>query len=344
MSFTIKEALTRCIEHREIFADEMRSLMHSMMQGIITPAQISALLIGLRVKKETIGEITAAAEVMRELALPVEVVDKTHLIDIVGTGGDNSYTFNISTAAMFVTAAAGAKVAKHGNRSVSSHSGSADVLEALGVNIMLSPSQIAACIAETGIGFMFAPHHHTSMRHVISIRHELGIRTLFNILGPLTNPANAPCVLMGVFHPDLVGIQIRVLQRLGTQRALVVYGQDGIDEISLGAETLIGELKHGEIHEYVLHPEDFGLQKKALKHFRVENPKQSCTMLVNAITPSHSDMSYTRDIVCLNSAAALYVSGIAADIHQGIKYAYNAITSGAAYAKLKQFIQLTQTY
>ena len=343
MSFTVQEALTRCIEHREIFADEMRTLIRDMLQGRLTTAQISALLLGLRVKKETIGEIAAAAEVMRELATPVDIVDKQHLVDIVGTGGDNAHSFNISTTAMFVTAAAGAKVAKHGNRGISSRSGSADVLEALGANILLTPAQIAKCVADTGIGFMFAPNHHPTMRQIAPIRQELGVRTLFNILGPLTNPARAPYILMGVFHPDLVGIQIRVLQRLGAQRALVVYGQDGLDEISLGADTLVGELRNGEVFEYVLRPENFNLQKTSLEHFKVTNPQQSCAMLRDALTPDIPRMEHVRDLVCFNSAAALYVAGIAKDMRQGLEYARTAITSGAAYAKLEQFVRFTQT-
>lgn len=343
MSFTIQDALTRCIEHREIFADEMRTLIRDMLQGRFTTAQISALLLGLRVKKETIGEIAAAAEVMRELAIPVNIVDKQYLVDIVGTGGDNAHSFNISTTAMFVTAAAGAKVAKHGNRGISSRSGSADVLEALGVNILLTPDQIASCVADTGIGFMFAPNHHPTMRQIAPIRHGLGVRTLFNILGPLTNPAKAPHILMGVFHPDLVGIQIRVLQRLGAQRAMVVYGQDGLDEISLGADTLVGELRNGVVSEYLLRPEDFNVQKISLEHFKVSSPQQSCAMLRDALTPDVPQMEHVRDLVCLNSAAALYVAGLVEDMHQGLDSARRAIRSGAAYAKLEQFVRFTQT-
>jgi anthranilate phosphoribosyltransferase len=250
MSITVQEALQRTIEHREIFHDEMLSLMRQIMSGEVSPVMIAALTTGLRVKKETIGEIAAAAQVMRELSTKVDVPDREHLVDIVGTGGDSSHTFNISTASMFVAAGAGARVAKHGGRSVSSKSGSADVLEALGANIMLSPSQVAACIAETGVGFMFAPSHHTAMKHAGPVRKELGIRTIFNILGPLTNPAGASNQLIGVFHQDLVGIHIRVLKQLGSTHALVVYGRDGMDEVSLGAATMVGELKDGEIREY----------------------------------------------------------------------------------------------
>ncbi|MBU6483634.1 MAG: anthranilate phosphoribosyltransferase, partial [Betaproteobacteria bacterium] len=247
MSITLQDALQRTIEHREIFHDEMLSIMRRIMRGEVSPVMIAALTIGLRVKKETIGEITAAAQVMREFASNVEVADPGSLLDIVGTGGDASHTFNISTASMFVAAAAGARVAKHGNRSVSSKSGSADALEALGANIMLTPAQVAACIERTGVGFMFAPTHHGAMKHAAPVRKELGVRTIFNILGPLTNPAGAANHLIGVFHPDLVGIHVRVLQRLGSRRAIVVWGKDGMDEVSLGAATMVGELCDGEI-------------------------------------------------------------------------------------------------
>ncbi|EWS53514.1 Anthranilate phosphoribosyltransferase [Methylibium sp. T29] len=252
-------ALQRTIEHREIFHDEMLHLMRRIMSGEMSPVMIAALAVGLRVKKESIGEIAAAATVMREFATPVPVADTEHLVDLCGTGGDAAHTFNISTTAMFVAAAAGARVAKHGGRSVSSTSGSADVLEALGASIDLAPAQVAECLAESGIGFMFAPNHHPAMKHAGPVRKELGVRTIFNILGPLTNPAGAPNQLMGVFHPDLVGIQVRVLQRLGSRHVLVVYGMNGMDEISLSGETLIGELKDGEVREYTVHPSDFGL-------------------------------------------------------------------------------------
>lgn len=344
--FTIQEALLRCIEHREIFADEMRLLMRSMLQGQFSAAQIGALLLGLRTKKETIGEITAAAEVMRELASQVPLENSDHLVDIVGTGGDGSHTFNISTATMFVAAAAGAKVAKHGNRSVSSTSGSADVLEALGANIRLAPQQVADCIAGTHIGFMFAPNHHAAMRYVAGVRQELGVRTIFNILGPLTNPAGAKNFLMGVFHPDLVGIQVRVLQRLGAQRALVVYGRDGMDEISLGGPTLIGELIDGQIVEYELSPEELGLKRANIHRLQVDNIEQSRAMLLSAIDPAitadDDDLNPAREIVCLNSGAALYIAGLVDNIGQGVMVARATIASGAARAKLDQFIQFTQ--
>ena len=257
-AITPQEALQRVIEHREIFHDEMLHIMRLIMGGEMSPVLMAAFISALRVKKETIGEITAAAQVMREFSTKVQVADTKHMVDIVGTGGDGSHTFNISTCSMFVAAAAGAKVSKHGGRSVSSKSGSADVLESLGVQINLPPDQIAACLKEVGIGFMFAPNHHPAMKNVAPVRKELGVRTLFNILGPLTNPAGAPNILMGVFHPDLVGIQVRALERLGAEHALVVYGQDGLDEVSLGAATLVGELKNGKITEYQIHPEDCG--------------------------------------------------------------------------------------
>ncbi|MEO8122236.1 MAG: anthranilate phosphoribosyltransferase, partial [Rhodoferax sp.] len=256
---TPQEALLRTIEHREIFHDEMLHIVRQIMNGEWSPVMIAAFITGLRVKKETIGEITAAAQVMREFSTKVHVADKTHLVDIVGTGGDGSHTFNISTCAMFVAAAADAQVSKHGGRSVSSKSGSADVMESLGININLSPEAIAKCIEQVGVGFMFAPNHHPAMKNVAPVRKELGIKTIFNLLGPLTNPAGAPNILMGVFHPDLVGIQVRALQRLGAEHAVVVYGKDGMDEVSLGAATLVGELKNGEITEYEIHPEDFGM-------------------------------------------------------------------------------------
>ena len=272
MPISNSDALARTIDHREIFHDEMLSLVRRIMSGDMSPVMMAAVLVGLRVKKETIGEITAAAQVMREFSSKVDVADRTHLVDIVGTGGDGSHTFNISTCSMFVAAACGARVSKHGNRSVSSKSGSADVLEALGLPLTLSPAQIAASIEATGIGFMFAPNHHPAMKNVAPVRKELGIRTIFNILGPLTNPADAPNILMGVFHPDLVGIQVRALQRLGAEHAVVVYGKDGMDEVSLGAATMVGELKDGEVREYEIHPEDFGFTMASNRALRVETP------------------------------------------------------------------------
>ena len=336
---TAQEALQRTIEHREIFHDEMLHVMRLIMSGEMSPVMMASLITGLRVKKETIGEITAAAQVMREFSTKVEVADKTHLVDIVGTGGDGSHTFNISTCAMFVAAAAGARVSKHGGRSVSSKSGSADVLELLGININLPPSGIARCIEEVGIGFMFAPSHHPAMKNVAPIRKELGIRTIFNILGPLTNPASAPNILMGVFHPDLVGIQIRALQRLGAEHALVVYGKDGMDEISLGAATVVGELKNGEITEYEIHPEDFAMPMASNRALRVETAEQSKTMLLGVLD---NQPGAPRDIVILNAGAALYAANVAVSMREGIALARAALESGAAKARLQQFTSMTQ--
>jgi len=339
MPITNTEALTRVIEHREIFHDEMLALMRRIMAGEMSPTMTAALLIGLRVKKETIGEITAAAQVMREFATKVDVADRTHLVDIVGTGGDGSHTFNISTCSMFVAAAAGARVSKHGGRSVSSKSGSADVLEALGVPMTLSPKAVAQSIADTGIGFMFAPNHHPAMKNVAPVRRELGVRTLFNILGPLTNPADAPNILMGVFHPDLVGIQVRALQRLGAEHAVVVYGRDGMDEVSLGAATMVGEFKDGAIREYEIHPEDFGLTMASNRALRVDTPEQSMALLQAVLA---NEPGPARDIVLLNAGAALYAANVVPDIAAGIARAREALASGAAQAKLRQFVARTK--
>lgn len=312
--------------------------MRLIMRGEMSPVMMAALITGLRVKKETIGEITAAAQVMREYSTKVFVADKTHLVDIVGTGGDGSHTFNISTCSMFVAAAAGAKVSKHGGRSVSSKSGSADVLESLGVNINLPPERIAQCVAEVGIGFMFAPNHHPAMKNVAPVRKEMGVRTLFNILGPLTNPADAPNILMGVFHPDLVGIQVRALQRLGAEHALVVYGKDGMDEVSLGAATVVGELKNGEISEYEIHPEDFGMTMASHRNLRVETPEQSKAMLLGVLDNDHGA---ARDIVILNAGATLYAANVADSMAAGLVLARKAIESGAAKAKLQALVDAT---
>ena len=339
MPITPQEALQRTIEHREIFHDEMLKIMRMIMNGELSPVMTAALITGLRVKKETIGEITAAAQVMREFSTKVKVANAANLVDIVGTGGDGAHTFNISTCAMFVAAAAGAKTAKHGGRSVSSKSGSADVVEALGANLNLTPEQIARSIEEVGIGFMFAPNHHPAMKNVAPVRKELGIRTIFNILGPLTNPAGAPNILMGVFHSDLVGIQVRALQRLGAEHAVVVYGRDGMDEISLGASTLVGELKNGQITEYEIHPEDFGLQMASNRALRVDTPEQSLAVLRGVLD---NQPGAARDIVMINAGAALYAANVASSIAEGIERAREAIASGAAKAKLAQFVAFSQ--
>jgi anthranilate phosphoribosyltransferase len=339
MDISPTEALGRCIDHREIFHDEMLGLWRRLMQGELTPVQIAGLLVGLRVKKETVGEIAAAAQIMREFSTKVEVADQRHLVDIVGTGGDGAQTFNISTAAMFIAAAAGARVAKHGNRGVSSKSGSADVLEALGAVIDLAPAQVASCLEETGIGFMYAPNHHAAMRHAAPVRRELGVRTIFNILGPLTNPAGAPNQLLGVFHPDLVGIQVRVLQQLGSRHALVVHGKDGMDEVSLGAATLVGELRDGEVREYEIHPEDFGLGMASYRGLRADDAMESRARVIEALDGSPGPAGA---IVSLNAGVALYAADCVGSIAEGVVQARAAIASGAALRKLDAFVALTQ--
>ena len=341
MTFTAQEALQRTIDHREIFYDEMLSLMRQIMAGEVSPVMTAAILTGLRVKTETIGEIAAAATVMRELSTKVVVPPDSNFLDVVGTGGDGSHTFNISTATIFVAAAAGAKVAKHGGRSVSSKSGSADVLESLGVNLNLNAQQVAECIEETGIGFMFAPNHHSAMKNVAPVRREMGVRTLFNILGPLTNPAGAPNTLLGVFHPDLVGICVRVMQRLGAEHVLVVYGRDSMDEVSLGAATLVGELKDGQIREYEIHPEDFGLTMMSSRNLKVADADASKAMLLGVLdnTPGAA-----REIVALNAGTALYTANVVGSIGEGILKAREVIASGAARARLEAFVAATRKF
>jgi anthranilate phosphoribosyltransferase len=319
----------------------MLHIMRLIMSGEMSPVLMSAFIAALRVKKETIGEITAAAQVMREFSTKVDVPDRTHMVDIVGTGGDGSHTFNISTCSMFVAAAAGAKVSKHGGRSVSSKSGSADVLEALGININLPPEAIARCIEEVGVGFMFAPNHHPAMKNVAPVRKELGVRTIFNILGPLTNPAGAPNILMGVFHSDLVGIQVRALQRLGAEHALVVYGKDGMDEISLGAATLVGELRDGQITEYEIHPEDFGLAMASNRALRVDTPEQSRQMLQDVLAGKPGPAA---DIVALNAGAALYAANVAGTLAVGFQKAREVLASGAAQRKLDELVRATTAH
>ncbi|HIV70482.1 MAG TPA: anthranilate phosphoribosyltransferase [Candidatus Aquabacterium excrementipullorum] len=340
-TITDAQALQRVIEHREIFHDEMLGLMRRIMRGEMSPVIMAALITGLRVKKETVGEIAAAAQVMREFATPVQVPDTTHLIDLCGTGGDGAHTFNISTTAMFVAAAAGARVAKHGGRSVSSSTGSADVLEALGGYINLSPEQVAASLEATGIGFMFAPNHHGAMKHAAPVRKELGVRTLFNILGPLTNPANAPNQLMGVFHADLVGIQARVLQRLGSQHVLVVHGIDGLDEITLAGDTLVAELKDGEVREYTVHPEQFGLAQHDGSALKVANAQASVDTMRRVLD---NQAGPARDIVLLNAGAALYAADVASSLADGVDRAREALASGAAGDTLHRFVQTTQGF
>ena len=333
-----QDALKRIIEHREIFHDEMVSLMRQIMGGEVSPVLIAAIITGLRVKKETIGEIAGAASVMRELSTKVDIADDSRLVDTCGTGGDGAHTFNISTASAFVAAAAGAKIAKHGGRSVSSQSGSADVLEALGININLSPVQAAKCINEVGFGFMFAPNYHSAMKHAAPVRKELGIRTLFNILGPLTNPAGANQQLLGVFHRDLVGIQARVLQRLGSKRVMVVHGADGLDEITLSGETLVAELKDGEVREYTIHPEQFGLSTASLDDIHADSVQASRDMILDVLD---NQPGAPLDIVLLNAGASIYLAGLADTLALGIKKAAEVIASGAAKAKLAQLVQVS---
>ncbi len=336
---TVQQALARLVEQREIFHDEMLSLMRQIMGGELTPAQIAGIIIGLRVKKETVGEIAAAALVMREFAARVTVASDANLVDTCGTGGDASHTFNISTTAAFVAAAAGARVAKHGGRSVSSTTGSADVLEALGANLNLTPEQVGASLDAIGIGFMFAPNFHAAMKHAAPVRRELGVRTLFNILGPLTNPAGAPHQLLGVFHADLVGILVRVLQRLGSRHVMVVHGSDGMDEITLAGETLVGELKDGEVTEYAIHPREFGIEAASIDSLKVWDASQSKDMLLGVLDGLPGP---ARDIVLLNAGAAIYVADRAATLGEGIEKARHAIDSGAARAKLADYIQFSK--
>ncbi|MBL8300621.1 MAG: anthranilate phosphoribosyltransferase [Rhodanobacteraceae bacterium] len=339
MAITPQQALQRTIEHREIFHDEMVDLMGQIMRGEVSPVMIAAIVTGLRVKKETVGEISAAAEVMRSLSARVTTPDYPHFVDIVGTGGDSAHSFNISTAAMFVAAACGAYVAKHGNRSVSSKSGSADVLEALGARIDLDPERVAASLAETRIGFMFAPNHHPAMKVVAPVRKEMGVRTLFNILGPLTNPAGAPNILMGVFHADLVGIQVRVLQQLGARHALVVHGRDGLDEISLGGSTLVGELRDGVVREYEIHPEELGFAMASSRQLAVADAEESRRRLLEVLD---NQPGPARDIVVLNTGAALYAADLAGSIAEGVALANEAVATGEARAKLEQFVAVTR--
>jgi anthranilate phosphoribosyltransferase len=335
---TPQQALVRLIEQREIFYDEMLSLMRQIMSGEVSPTMIAAILVGLRVKKETIGEISAAAFVMREFASKVPVTQREHLVDTCGTGGDAAHTFNISTASAFVASAAGARVAKHGGRSVSSTCGSADVLEALGVNLNLTPEQVGRSIDQIGIGFMFAPNFHGAMKYAAPVRRELGVRTLFNVLGPLTNPAAADNQVMGVFHPDLVGIQARVLQRLGSRHVLVVNGSDGLDEITISGASNIAELKNGQVNEYVITPEEFGLKATSLDEIRVANAGEAKAML-SAVLDNQAGAA--RDIVLLNAGAAIYVAGQADSLAHGVKKAGEVLASGAAKNKLVQLVQFS---
>ncbi len=320
----------------------MLAVMQQVMGGALTPAQIAGLVIALRIKGESVDEITAAATVMRQLSTKVEIQDKTHLIDTCGTGGDGIQTFNVSTVSAFVAAAAGAKVAKHGGRSVSSTCGSADVLEALGVNVNLTPEQVAKCVDEIGIGFMFAPNHHSAMKHAAPVRRELGVRTIFNLLGPLTNPATAKRQVMGVFDKALTSKLAKVLQKLGSEHVLVVHGADGMDEISFTGETHIAELKDGKVTEYTVNPTQFGLKIHALKSIRVENAEQSKAMILDVLNgkAGAGTQSAAREIVLMNAGAAIYVAGVVNSLQAGIQKAAEVIDSGAALQKLNALTEV----
>ncbi len=334
-----QEILTRIIQHQDVPHDDMLILMRQIMQGELSPVLIAAIITGLRVKRESIDEIAAAAQVMREFATSVEVSDTDHLIDTCGTGGDTSHTFNVSTASVFVAAAAGANVAKHGGRSVSSKSGSADVLEALSVDLNQTPQQIARSIADIGVGFMFAPNFHSAMKHAAPVRRELGVRTLFNILGPLTNPAGAKNQLLGVFDAKLVNLLVSVLHRLGSRHVMVVHGFDGLDEITITGKTLIGELKQGERLEYTIQPEDFGMRSAPIEAIRVSDLAQAKEMLLSVLD---NQPGPARDIVSLNAGAAIYISGIAPSLSQGIAVAQETLASGAAKAKLQALVNYSR--
>jgi anthranilate phosphoribosyltransferase len=336
---SISKTLQHLIEGKELSEEEMIGMMRAIMGGELPGTMVAALLVALRSKKETPSEIAAAAKVMRDFATGVEVGDKAHLVDVVGTGGDSAHTFNISTASMFVASAAEARIAKHGNRSVSSKSGSADVLEALGVKLNLSPQAVSQCIEEIGIGFMFAPNHHPAMKNVVPVRKDLGVRTIFNILGPLTNPAKAPNILMGVFHPELVKTQARVLQLMGAQHALVVHGKDGIDEITLSGPTMVAELHNNEIKEYEISPTDFGIDISSLESLKVKDANESKQIILDIFD---NQPGPARDIVCLNAGATLYAANVVGNISAGVHRAKEVITTGLAKQKLNALVTLTQ--
>ena len=340
-TFTPQEAINRLCDKREIFYDEMVDLMRQVMEGKVPPVQLAAILMGLHVKSESVSEIAAAASVMREFSTKVDAGGVEHLVDTCGTGGDKAHTFNISTTAAFVSAAAGARVAKHGGRSVSSQSGSADVLEALGVNLALTPEQVALSIREVGLGFMFAPNHHPAMKHAAPVRKELGMRTILNILGPLTNPAGAPNQVMGVFHEDLVGIQARVLKMLGSRHVLIVHGHEGLDEITITGPTQVAELKHDFITDYTIEPKQFGLDVAPIESIQVKGPAESKARVESVLA---NDPGPSRDVVLLNAAAALYVSGVAGSLWDGVAMARDALASGAARAKLDQLVAFTRGF
>ncbi len=339
--FTPQEAINRLCDKREIFYDEMVDLMRQVMEGKVSQVQLAAILMGLHVKTESVSEIAAAAAVMREFSTKVDASGLEHLVDTCGTGGDKAHTFNISTTAAFVAAAAGARVAKHGGRSVSSKSGSADVLEALGVHLALTPEQVALSLREVGLGFMFAPSHHPAMKHAAPVRKELGMRTILNILGPLTNPAGAPNQVMGVFHPDLVGIQARVLKMLGSRHVMTVHGHEGLDEITLTGPTFVAELKHDFITEYTIEPKQFGIDIAPIEALQVRDAEESRSRVESVLA---NEPGPSRDVVVINAAAALYVSGLAGSLWDGVALAREVLASGKARAKLDQLVTFTRAF
>lgn len=337
----LKAALEHLLQRRDLTAAQMESVMHQLMSGKATSAQIGAILTALRMKGETIDEITAAVKVMRTLATPVTLEDTSKLVDTCGTGGDGANTFNISTACAFVVAAAGGTVAKHGNRSISSNSGSADVLEIAGVSLALTPEQVAQCISEAGVGFMFSQEHHSAMRHVISARRELGVRTIFNMLGPLTNPAGAPYQVIGVYDKSLTTLFAKVLQRLGSKHVMVVHAEDGLDEISIGSRTWVAELKDGEITEWMIDPLEHGMEYKDLSDLTVASAGDSLKVIRTVFA---NQASGAKDIVCLNAGASLYVAGLAESYASGVRLACDIIAKGLAQQKFEDFICKTQTF
>ncbi|MDH5324571.1 MAG: anthranilate phosphoribosyltransferase [Gammaproteobacteria bacterium] len=336
----MQAAISSVIDHRDLTSAEMQSVMQKIMTGEATPAQIGGFLVGLRMKGETIDEVAAAAAVMRDLAAKVSVTG-SHVVDTCGTGGDGARTFNISTASAFVVAAAGGKVAKHGNRSISSKSGSADVLEAAGVNLDLSPEQVAACVEKLGVGFMFAPKHHSAMKHAIGPRRDMGVRTIFNVLGPLTNPADAPNQVIGVYSNKWVEPLAKVLARLGSRHVLVVHSEDGMDEISIGAPTFVAEMKEGKVNTYMVTPEQFGISRTNVSDLSVEDAAQSLVMIRQVFDNTPGPAS---DIVAINAGAALYVSGLSTTLEAGVKLAQETIASGAARDKFDAFVDMSRSF
>ena len=337
----IKQAIARVLERKDLDADEMTAVMQTIMTGGATPAQIGGFLVGLRMKGESVNEIAAAAGVMRELAAGVDIGGLDHTVDIVGTGGDASGTFNVSTASMFVAAAAGCHVAKHGNRSVSSKSGSADALESAGLRLDLTPQQVAQCVREVGVGFMFAPGHHSAMKHAIGPRKEMAVRTVFNVLGPLTNPAGVPNQLLGVFSDELLEPLAEVLRKLGSRHVMVVHSRDGLDEISIGDKTEVAELKEGAVRRFAIQPEDFGVHRRSLDAIKAADPEDSVKMILSVLD---NQAGPARDIVMLNAGAAIYVAGLAETLQEGVQKADQAIASGEARNRLDRLVVLTQSF